>query len=92
MQFSTVTTEKAILRQDRNDGWGCICARCGENIGLKALSEEGVWWFAIPRIPFAKGGGKTKDNCVILCDKCYPVIGQNNTEVITYSELPYFNP
>jgi len=83
VKFSINARIVAEDRQDKNDGWGPWCARCCQNIGLAET-------FAIPRIPFAKGGTRKADNCVILCNKCYLEIGEDHPEIIPYSELPCF--
>lgn len=53
------------------------------------LATQGQSWFAIPRIPIEKGG-KTAENCVIVCPKCYSSIGQDGTKTIPYSNLPHY--
>ena len=83
MKFSVNARLVAEDRQDKNDGWGPLCARCYENFRFAET-------FAIPRIPFAKGGTQKADNCVILCNKCYLEIREDHPEIVPYSELPCF--
>lgn len=84
MKFAPRVILRARGRQDRKDGMGFLCARCGETL------NPFFRWYAIPRIPKSKGGNRKIENCVILCPKCYLEIGQDNTKEIPYRELPYF--
>ena len=84
MSFHINARFAAEGRQSKNDGLGPRCAKCYKP--MIALEPD-----AVPRVPFAKGGSKKADNCVLLCDKCYlEVGGENHPDVIPHSELPYF--
>lgn len=87
MKFHANAINKAQWRQYDGRGMGFPCARCGEY--TDPFAKEGKDWFAIPRVPVEKGGKKA-DNCVIVCPKCYIIIGQDGTKIIPLSELPYF--
>jgi hypothetical protein len=85
--FHPFAKEKAQLRQDRNDGNGFVCAKCG--CYLSPFGHDGDLWYAIPRIPI-HNGGKKSDNCVIVCPKCFSELKQDGTKFISYKSLPYF--
>ena len=82
MGFSRVTVSAAFTRQCRKDGLGAYCARCCENVGPTFTP------YYVPSVPIAKGGRWTKDNCIILCKKCFLEIGFDHTEVV--DELPCY--
>ena len=85
-QFDSNAVTKAQMRQfDKR--MGIPCARCKKYIWVS--SKEGEGWYAIPRIPFEKGG-KGPNNCVIVCPKCYLELKLDGTKTIPYRELPYF--
>jgi len=83
MTFTYRTVKSASNRQDRLDGRGTVCARCGEYTFFAGSH-------VIPRIPIKQGGSRKAENCVIFCDKCYFEIGQDNTKEIPYSELQFY--
>jgi len=83
MAFAGRTIYSAGFRQDKKDGYGTWCAMCCINVGL---ARE----YPIPRIPIAKGGDWSANNCVILCEKCFAKIGFDHIDEIPYSELPCF--
>lgn len=83
--FSPVITGVAIIRQSRNDANGVRCAGCG-----RVESEFGRYR-VVARIPFAKGGHKTAENCILLCeDGCFPKIAGDKTREIPFCEIPYY--
>jgi hypothetical protein len=85
--FPSGSIVKAMRRQDDGRGLGTPCARC--QAYLANFLTEGKGWFAIPVIPIEEGG-KTKDNCAIVCPRCFKEIGQDGSKVIPLSALPYF--
>ena len=84
MGFTPRTIAVATDRQCKLDGMGFWCAKCCENIG------PFIPYYAIPRIPIAKGGRWKINNCVIVCEKCFKEIEFDHTETIPYEELPCF--
>lgn len=86
MRFSEVTKSVAFSRQCRRDGQGrgAFCAKCCNEVGLTFDP------YHVPRIPIAKGGRWTKDNCIVLCEKCFSEIGFDHPEIISWSELPCY--
>ena len=78
---------KASSRQYDGEGMGIPCARCGA-YGTFILIEHSNWE-AIPIVPIEEGG-KTGDNCAIVCPKCFKEIGQDGTKEIPLTALPYF--
>lgn len=87
MSFSIGAIMKASMRQYDDQGMGTPCARCGEYLDMTA--PQGQAWFAIPRMPIKKGGKKA-ENCIIICPKCFTLIGQDGTKTIPYSALPHY--
>jgi len=87
MRFSSAAISKASFRQYDNQDMGTPCAKCGKHLDMLAIQKQS--WFAIPRIPVEKGG-KTAENCVIVCPKCYSSIGQDGTKTIPFSDLPHY--
>lgn len=87
MRFSSGAISKASFRQYDGQGMGTPCAKCGEYLDMLAPQEQS--WFAIPRMPVEKGG-KTADNCIVVCPKCFDLIGQDGTKTIPYGELPHY--
>jgi 5-methylcytosine-specific restriction endonuclease McrA len=93
-KFMWRVTFRAFDRQSKRDSKGNIyatCARCGVPL-LRIFEGRDVTggWYAIPRIPIAKGGNKRITNCVALCPKCFKKVEQGGDRTIPYSELPYF--
>jgi len=87
MRFSDGAISKASFRQYDDEGMGTPCAKCGEYLDM--LAPQGQGWFAIPRIPVEKGGKKA-ENCIIVCPKCFSLIGQDGTKTIPYGALPHY--
>ena len=85
-RFSRKAIIKAQERQDDMQDMGITCARCGEHC---KSPREGIDWFAIPFVPIEQGG-KSGENCVIVCPKCYEEIGQDGTKEIPSTALPHF--
>jgi len=85
MIFTPRTELVAEQRQDRHDGYGPVCARCGRYTFFEGTN-------ATPRIPIGQGqeGTRKAENCVILCTDCLYAIGQDRTKPIPYSELPFY--
>jgi hypothetical protein len=83
MAFTPRAIAAAEVRQDRKDGLGPMCAKCGGYTFHKGSNAR-------LRVPINKGGKWSTDNCVILCNECFCEIGQDSFEEITHSTLPYF--
>lgn len=89
MGFGFTGLAKANARDRQHDR----CARCGEAINppLDApfgLLRERFDYEAIPRIPIQKGG-KASDNCIIVCPKCFEIIGQDGTKELPSASLSF---
>ena len=84
MGFTKGTVSASFTRQCRKDGQGrgAYCARCCENVGFTLTPDH------VPSVPIAKGGRWNKENCIILCKKCFLEIGFDHPEVI--DELPCY--
>jgi len=85
---------RAWDRQSKKDSIGdtfARCAMCGECL-ISLFEDKDVrgGWYAVPRVPIAKGGNKRIENCVALCPKCFKKVKQAGDRIIPYSELPYF--
>lgn len=87
MRFHPGVIANAASRQNDNKKLGIPCARC--RTYLTMLAPQGKAWFAIPRIPVEQGG-KSADNCVVVCPKCNALLGQDGTKTIPYSALPHY--
>ena len=87
MKFSAAAISKAVHRQYDGKQLGVTCAKCGKYI---LDFYPGADCVAIPRIPIAEGG-KTSDNCVIVCLKCSEEIGQDGTKTIPDIAIPYYS-
>ena len=86
MGFTKGTVSAAFARQCRKDGQGlgAFCAKCGENVG--PTTEP----YHMSSVPIAKGGRWNKENCIILCKKCFLEIGFDHPEIISWDDLPYY--
>lgn len=62
--FPGPAEDRAKSRQDGD------CAACGAHWRTAILGRGSVW-FVHPLVPFEEGGGKTADNCVILCGEAF---------------------
>ncbi len=87
MRFSPAAISKASFRQYDDKKLGIPCAKCGKYLNMLAPQEQG--WFAIPRMPVEQGG-KSAENCIIVCPKCNDLIGQDGTKTIPYRDLPHY--
>ena len=86
MRFSPAAISKASFRQYDGKKLGIPCARCGRYLNM--LATQGQAWFAIPRIPVEQGG-KSAENCLVVCPECNALLDQDGTKTIPYSEVPH---
>lgn len=87
MRFNPGVISKAAFRQYDNKKLGIPCAKCGKYLNM--LASQGQAWFAIPRIPVEQGG-KSAENCVVVCPKCNVLLDQDGTKIIPDSALPHY--
>jgi len=90
--FPRASIDKAMARQYDGQGLGDVCAKCGGYINPLEdipIAIQGRDYEAIPIVPIEEGG-KSADNCAVVCPKCFKKVGQDGTKEIPFSELPYF--